>query len=81
MSVRLGAVATFAIALAGLFYYRATPDGLHRPLMTALARPPRACVTARSSRSPCTRPRRSGSRCTRGAQDSGLTSALKRLGT
>jgi hypothetical protein len=37
MSVRLGAAATFAIALAGLFYYRATPDGLHRPLMTALA--------------------------------------------
>ena len=37
MSVRLGAAATFAIALAGLFYYRATPGGLHRPLMTALA--------------------------------------------
>jgi hypothetical protein len=37
MSVRLGAAATFAIALAGLVYYRATPNGLHRPLMTALA--------------------------------------------
>jgi hypothetical protein len=37
VSVRLGAAATFAIALAGLLYYRATPSGLNRPLMRALA--------------------------------------------